>query len=340
MLKCSIFHPIPIKRSLMSKVLLSEAIHESGLRLLESEAEIIICPEPTEDSIGSLINDVDGLIIRTAGKVTREMIKKAERLKVISRTGGGLNNVDIDAATDHNIVVCGVKGPQDRMVAEHTVALMGALTKQFFYLNAQVRKGNFASRKEYRPAGLAGKRVGLVGLGRIGRIVADICTRAFHMEVWAYDPYVTPETLGSEDIVLKEDMAAVIRTADFLSLHVPLTEDTAGLLGSAEFELMKPGAFVINTSRGEVVQEAALVAALKGKKIAGAGLDVFEKEPPDAANPLFDLENVIATPHSAALTKEAVALLAQGSAENVLRVLQGKKPTYSPNWQTVQANTA
>jgi len=321
----------------MSKVLLSEAIHESAIRLLENEAEVIVCPEPTEKMIGSLISDADALIIRTAGSVTREMIKQARRLKVISRTGGGLNNVDIEAATDYNIVVCGVKGPQDRLVAEHTVALMGALAKQFFYLDAQVRKGNFASRKEYRPAGLAGKRVGLIGLGRIGRIVADICARAFQMEVWAYDPYVRPETLGAEDIVLKEDMSAVIRTADFLSLHVPVTENTRGLMGSAEFGLMKPGAFLINTSRGEIVQEAALVAALKSKKIAGAGLDVFEKEPPDVANPLFDLENVIATPHSAALTQDAVALLAEGSAENVLRVLQGKKPSYSPNWDQVKA---
>ena len=321
----------------MSKVLLSEAIHESGMRLLESKAEVIVCPEPSEVAIGSLINDVDALIIRTAGKVTREMIKQAERLKVISRTGGGLNNVDIDAATDYNIVVCGVKGPQDRMVAEHTVAFMGALTKQFFYLNAQVRKGNFASRKEYRPAGLSGKRIGLIGLGRIGCIVADICARAFQMEVWAYDPYLTPETLASEDIVLKDDMAEVIRTADFVSLHVPLTENTTGLLGRAEFDMMKPGAFVINTSRGEVVQEAALVDALKNKKIAGAGLDVFEKEPPDSENPLFDLENVIVTPHSAALTKEAVALLAIGSAENALRVMEGKKPSYSPNWDDIQA---
>ena len=321
----------------MSKILLSETIHKSGIELLESQAEVVVCPEPTEEAIGNLISDVDALIIRTAGKVTREMIKKAERLKVISRTGGGLNNVDIEAATDYNIVVCGVKGPQDRLVAEHTLALMGALAKQFFYLNAQVRKGNFASRKEYRPAGLSGKRVGLIGLGRIGRIVADICARAYQMEVWAYDPYVTPETLGSENIVLKDDMSAVIRTADFLSLHVPVTENTRGLMGSAEFELMKPGVFFINTSRGEIVQEAALVDALKSKKIAGAGLDVFEKEPPDADNPLFDLENVIATPHSAALTQEAVALLAKGSAENVLNVLQGKKPSYSPNWDKVKA---
>ena len=319
----------------MSKILLSEAIHESGLQLLEGKAEIIVCPEPTEVAIGSLIKDVDALIIRTAGSVTREMVEQAGRLKVISRTGGGLNNIDIDAATDHSIVVCGVKGPQDRMVAEHAVAFMGALTKQFFYLNAQVRKGNFTSRKEYRPAGLAGKRIGLIGLGRIGRIVADICSQAFHMEVWAYDPYLTPETLDSEYIVLKDDMAEVIRTADFLSLHVPLTENTTGLLGKAEFDLMKPGAFVINTSRGEVVQEAALVEALKSKKIAGAGLDVFEKEPPDIENPLFELENVVITPHSAALTKEAVALLAIGSAENALRVLDGKKPSYSPNWEKI-----
>ena len=324
----------------MNKVLLSEAIHESGVRLLESKAEVIVCSEPSEEAITDLISDVDALIIRTAGKVTREMIQKAGRLKVISRTGGGLNNVDIKAATDHKIVVCGVKGPQDRMVAEHTVSLMGALAKQFFYLNAQVRRGNFASRKEYRPAGLSGKRVGLIGLGRIGRLVANICARAFHMEVWAYDPYVTPETLDTEDVVLKEDMAEVIRTADFLSLHVPLTEKTRGLMGSAEFEMMKPGAFVINTSRGEVLQEAALVAALKSKKIAGAGLDVFEKEPPDATNPLFEMQNVIATPHSAALTKEVVAELARGSAENVINVLEGKPPSYSPNWDVVQAGVS
>ena len=322
----------------MRKVLLSERIDESGLRLLaESKAEVTISPEPTEEAIASLIADVDALIIRTAGRVTRETIQKAERLKVISRTGGGLDNVDVEAATEYDIVVCGVKGPQDRLVAEHTVSLMGALAKQFFYLDAQVRKGNFESRKEYRPEGLTGKRVGLIGLGRIGRLVAEICTKAFRMEVWAYDPFVTAETLASDDIVLKKDMTEVIRAADFLSLHVPLTEQTHGLMGRAQFELMKPGAFFINTSRGEVVQEAALVDALKNRKIAGAGLDVFENEPPDVNNPLFKMQNVIATPHSAALTREVVALLAKGSAENVLNVLGDKPPSYSPNWDRVQA---
>lgn len=324
----------------MHKVLLSERIDESGLRLLaQSKAEVTISPEPTEEAIANLIADADALIIRTAGKVTRQTIQRAERLKVISRTGGGLNNVDVEAATECDIVVCGVKGPQDRLVAEHSVFLMGALAKQFFYLDAQVRKGNFLSRKEYRPQGLSGKRVGLIGLGRIGRLVAEICTRAFRMEVWAYDPFVTAETLASDDVVLKKDMTEVIRTADFLSLHVPLTEQTKGLMGSAQFELMKPGAFLINTSRGEVVQEAALVDALKNQKIAGAGLDVFENEPPDVNNPLFQMQNVIATPHSAALTKEVVAQLAQGSAENVLNVLGGKPPSYSPNWDILQAKT-
>jgi D-3-phosphoglycerate dehydrogenase len=321
----------------VKKILLSEPIDDAGIRVLEGKAEIVISPEPTERALGSIINDVDALIIRTAGQVTREMIQKATRLKVVSRTGGGLNNVDIQAATDYNVVVCGVKGPQDRLVAEHTLFLIGALAKRFFYLHSQIRSGNFKSRFEYRPEGLADKRVGLIGLGRIGRRVAEICANAFNMEVWAHDPYVDPQTLKGAGIALKSDMAEVIRTADFLSLHVPLTEDTRGLMGKDQFDQMKPTAFVINTSRGEVIQEAALVNALQNNKIAGAGLDVFEKEPPEAHHPLFQMDNVIATPHTAALTKDVVAKLAEGSAENVLNVLGGKKPSYSPNWEIIQA---
>ncbi|MGB5747092.1 MAG: hydroxyacid dehydrogenase [Desulfobacterales bacterium] len=324
----------------MNKILISQPIDEAGMQILEGRAEIIISPEPTELILGDLMKDADGLIIRTAGQVTRHMLEEASRLRVISRTGGGLNNIDIQAATDHNVVVCGVKGPQDRLVAEHTVFFMGALAKRFFYLDAQTRKGNFKSRFEYQPQGLSGKRLGLIGLGRIGSLVAAMCSRIFEMEVWAFDPYVDPKSLQDTGVVLQNDITAVIQTADFLSLHVPLADATRGLMGKDQFDVMKPTAFMINTSRGEVIQEDALVDALNHNKIAGAALDVFETEPPDAQNPLFQMENVILTPHAAALTKDAVAQLAEGSAQNVLNVLEGKKPSYSPNWEIVQAKKA
>jgi D-3-phosphoglycerate dehydrogenase len=319
------------------KILLSEPIDEAGLRVLDGRAQVVVSPDPSEESVGRLIQDVDALIVRTATRVSRKMLEGAGRLKVISRTGGGLNNVDIEAATHFNVVVCGVKGPQDRFVAEHTVFMMGALAKQIFYLDKETRKGNFKSRFDYRPVGLAGKRVGLIGLGRIGRIMAEICTRGFNMEVWAYDPYIAPEAPVETDIVIAKDIAEVIRTADFLSLHVPLTEETEGLMGRIQFELMKPTAFIINTSRGEVIQEKALIDALNRGTIAGAGLDVFEREPPDVHNPLFRMHNVIVTPHSAALTKETVAKLAEAAAENAICILEGRRPSYSPNWETLQA---
>jgi D-3-phosphoglycerate dehydrogenase len=318
-------------------VLLSEPIENSGISLLENKAKILISPDPSEASVGSLMQKADALIVRTATRITREMIERAQRLKVISRTGGGLNNVDVEAATQFNVVVCGVKGPQDRYVAEHAVFMMGALAKHFPYLDRQTRKGNWKSRFQYLPLGLAGKRVGLIGLGRIGKIVAALCTKGFGMEAWAYDPFVSAESLKGTDIVLRPHMSEVISTADFLSLHVPLTEETKGMIGKEQFSLMNPHAFLINTSRGEIVRESALIEALQAGMIAGAGLDVFEQEPPDVKNPLFQFQNVILTPHAAALTKDAVVKLAEGAAENVLRVLEGLSPSYSPNWEIVQA---
>jgi D-3-phosphoglycerate dehydrogenase len=164
---------------LLRKVLLTEAMHEAGMKVLEGKVQVIVSPDPSAQSVTRIIQDVDALIVRTATQITREMIQRAHHLKVISRTGGGLNNVDVEAATECNVVVCGVKGPQDRFVAEHAVSMMCALAKEFFYLDVQTRRGNFKSRFEHRPVGLAGKRVGLIGLGRIGRIVAEICVTGF-----------------------------------------------------------------------------------------------------------------------------------------------------------------
>ena len=314
--------------------MVAEPIDEAGMKVLTRKVDIMISPDPSGESVGQLLRKAHGLIVRTATKVTRSMIESAPHLEVISRTGGGLDNVDVEAATECNVVVCGVKGPQDRFVAEHAVTLMMALAKQIFYLNKEVRKGNFKSRSEYRPMGLVGKRVGLMGLGRIGRIVAEMCHH-LGMEVWGYDPYLTPEDLHLPGLVFTKEREEIIKTSDFLSLHVPLSHETQGLIGKRELDLMKPTAFIINTSRGEIIDESALIEALQQGKIAGAGLDVYAIEPPDLHHPFFQMENVILTPHSGALTKDAVAQLAEGAAQNTIDVLEGRKPSYSINWDEV-----
>jgi len=318
----------------LKKVVLAEPIDEAGMKVLHGKVDIAISPDPSAESVGQLLKEAHGLVVRTATKVTRSMIESAPHLEVISRTGGGLDNVDIEAATESGVVVCGVKGPQDRFVAELTVTLIMALSKQIFYLDGEVRKGNFRSRYEYRPAGLFGKKVGLIGLGRIGRIVADICHH-LGMEVWGYDPYLNPEDLHLPGLVFTKEREEMIRTSDFLSVHVPLSNETQGLIGRRELSWMKPTAFLINTSRGEIVDEPALIETLQQGKIAGAGLDVFAKEPPDPSHPFFRMENVILTPHTGALTRDAVAQLAEGAAQNTLDVLEGRKPSYSINWDEV-----
>jgi D-3-phosphoglycerate dehydrogenase len=318
----------------LKKILLAEPIDQAGMTFLRGRAEIIVSPDPSAESVGRLLKEAHGLIVRTATKVTRSMIESAPLLEVISRTGGGLDNVDIEAATDRGVVVCGVKGPQDRYVAEHAVTLMVSLAKQILYLDREMRKGNFRSRYEYRPMGLAGKRSGIIGLGRIGRIVAEMCHH-LGMDVWGYDPYLKPGDLHLPGLTFTENRDEMIRCVDFLSVHVPLSNETQGLIGKKELSLMKPTAFLINTSRGEIVDEPALIEALQQKRIAGAGLDVFAKEPPEPSHPFFQMENVILTPHAGALTKDAVAQLAEGAARNAVDVMEGRQPSFSANWEEV-----
>ncbi|MDX9784300.1 MAG: hydroxyacid dehydrogenase [Spirochaetia bacterium] len=319
----------------MFRILLSEPIEAAGLAALQGKAEVVISPDPSNETVGRLLKDADALILRTATKVSRAMIAAAPRLKVISRTGGGLNNVDIDAATEFGVVVAGVKGPQDRYVAEHALALMMALSKQLPYLDEQTRKGNFRSRFEYKPMGLEGKVLGLVGFGRIGKIVASVA-QVLGMEVLAYDPYLKPEQLKGSGISLVESLDELLGASDFVSLHVPATPETEKFINAQRLAVMKPGAFLINTARGEIVDENALVEALKSGHLAGAGLDVLAQEPPDPNSPLMGMQSVILSPHTAGLTKEGVALLAKGAAENALAVLEGRAPSFSGNWEKLQ----
>ncbi|HOI22865.1 D-3-phosphoglycerate dehydrogenase [bioreactor metagenome] len=319
----------------MFRILLSEPIEAAGMAALQGKAEVVISPDPSNETVGRLLRDADALILRTATKVTRAMIAASPRLKVISRTGGGLNNVDIDAATEYGVVVAGVKGPQDRYVAEHAIALIMALSKQLPYLDAQTRKGNFKSRFEYKPMGVEGKTLGLVGFGRIGKIVATVA-QVLGMEVLAYDPYLKPEQLQGSGIRLVETPEALLKVADFVSLHVPSTPETEKFINAKRLALMKPGAFLINTARGEIVDEGALVEALKSGRLAGAGLDVLAQEPPDPNSPLMGMQSVILSPHTAGLTREGVALLAKGAAENALAVLESKAPSFSGNWDELK----
>jgi len=216
-------------------------------------------------------------------------------------------------------------------VAEHTILAIGALAKRMRVMDRAVREGRWEVRNEYKAVDLEGKVLGLVGLGRVGTLVAKKAAAAFNMKVLAFDPYIAPESARSLGIELCANAEEIFRRADVVSLHTPLTPETRGLVNAARLRTMKPAAFLINFSRGEVVDERALYEALKNGAIAGAALDVFDPEPPKKDNPLFGLDSVILSPHSAALTQECVIRMATGAAEGVVDVLSGRKPSFVVN---------
>ena len=320
-------------------VLLPQPIESDAIALLEREnCTIINAPNPKPETVLHLINDAHGLILRTGITISRELIEHADELLVISRTGGGLDNVDIGAATEKGIIVTSNLGINTISVAEHVLSMMLALSKRLSILDHAVRKGNFAIRYQNLPRDIHEKTIGLLGFGRIGCELGKICRQAFDMQVIAYDPYLTDEKKAECTLWVKfvglEDLLA---HSDVISIHVPLTDKTRHLVGDAEFSLMKTDAILINASRGDVVNETALAKALHNNQIAGAGLDVFSEEPVPADNPLLKLENVILTPHTAALTKECVTRMATEAAKCVLDVFDGHEPQNVANPQVLES---
>ena len=311
----------------MKKVLISKTIHEDGMNVLKGRAEVVVAPDSSVETMKILAADVEGIILRTNVHVSREIMDAAPNLKIISRTGVGVDNVDVDAATEKGIMVCNTPGVNSVSVAEQTIALIIALAKQLKPMDAAVRKGNWKIRNAYKARDLDGKILGLIGLGRIGRLVAEKCRLAFNMRAIAYDPYVE----RAEDVELCSSAAEVFRQVDFISTHVPYTKETHHLIDATLLGMMKPGSFFINTARGSIVDERALIDMLETQRIAGAGLDVFEEQPPPVENPLLSMENVIVTPHSAALSAECVAKVATEAAEAVVDEFSGKQPKYIYN---------
>jgi D-3-phosphoglycerate dehydrogenase len=264
----------------------------------------------------------DALIVRT-GKITREIIKASPHLKVIAKHGIGVDNIDVDAASAAKIPVLVAASANYESVAEHALGLMLALVKDIPRLDQRVREGHW-DKTSYRGVELFKKTLGLVGFGRIGRRVQELVA-PLQMKVLVYDPLIDSDRIppGALRVGKMEDL---LSSADIVSLHCPLTPQTRHLIGQRELAMMKKSAWLINTARGEVVDEEALVAALQAGIIAGAGLDTLRKEPPEDFNALANAGRVVLTPHVASGTEEAYLRMGLEAAKNVLTVLEGKQP--------------
>ena len=325
---------------MVKKVLLPQPIEPEAIETLEQAGvDVVTAKDPSPETVRPLLEDVQGIVLRTGITITRELLGSADQLQVISRTGGGLDNVDIEAATEQEIIVTSNLGINTSSVVEHALALMLSLSKQLPLMDRAVRQDDFRIRYKNLPRDLRGKTLGLLGFGRIGSDLARSCRQMFDMQVISYDPFI-PESIREQykGIVEFVEREALFAGCDVLSIHVPLTDDTHHAVGEKELESMKPEAIIINTSRGPVIDQTALYNALNNRKIAGAGLDVFEKEPIPSDDPLLALENIVMTPHTAALTWECVVRMAVAAADCVLDVFHGKVPPNIANPQVLESD--
>lgn len=309
----------------MKKVLLTKKLSPEILDVLKEVSEIENVPEGDVEAFKKQLKDADAVLLSTSFKLTAELIDSSQKLKVISRTGVGVDNVDVKAATEKGIFVLNTPDANSLSVAEHTVSLIAAISKQLVFYDSELRKGNFKARRLNLCVDMYGKTLGLIGCGKIGRMVADKCINAFGMKVIGYDPYITSDLDGIKIYKAIED---IFKNADYISLHIPLLESTKNLVGERLLSLMKPTAYLINTARGGIVDESVLAEKLKTKQIAGAGFDVLASEPPESTNPLLELPNIILTPHTAALTNECTERVAHEAAVGIADYLKGKMPKF------------
>ena len=309
----------------MPRILIIGAFHADGMKLFEARPEIAL--EITDGSdqaeLAERIKAADAVTIRTA-LLPAAVIGRAERLKVVSRHGVGYDNIDVEALTRRRIPLAIAADANTTAVAEHTLYFMLALAKQGLAYDRATRENRWAVRNSLEAVDLLGRRVLVMGFGRIGREVARRCA-AFGMQVSVYDPYVQANIIEqSGDYRSIPDFEAALPETDILTVHMPLGAESRSLIGANELAALPPHAFVINAARGGIIDEQALYDALTSGTIAGAALDVFDQEPPPEDHPLFALPNVILTPHSAGLSKEAAIRMAISTARNALAGIDGK----------------
>lgn len=313
------------------QVLLLKKLADTGIRyLMEHGCDVLISKGKTEEDFIRDMKNCDGLFVRNE-KITGHMMDMAPKLKVIAKHGIGYDNIDIEAATKRNIQVVYAPMGNVNSVAEHAMMLILASAKRYGVVNQELKQGNYEIRYTLSDGyEVKNKTLGLIGCGNIAKILARKAYFGMDMRVIGYDPYQKPgfNEAGIEILESRED---VIRQSDFVSIHLPSTDATKHSFGKAEFELMKPTAYLINTSRGDIVIEEELIEALQNNVIKGAGLDVYDKEPVLMNNTLLHLPNVIATPHSAGMTVEASDALSLTGAQGIIEAFMGKTITWPVN---------
>ncbi len=320
----------------MFKILVSDSLSEEGLKILKGnkDFQVDIKTGMKPEELKAIVGDYDALLVRSATKVTKDIISVANKLKVIGRAGVGLDNVDLPVATERGIVVMNTPAGNTISTCEQTLSLILSLARSIPLANSTTKAGEWR-RSKFMGVELYQKTLGIVGLGKIGSEVAKRAI-SFGMKVLAYDPYLSREAtqhMGIEAVELNE----LLKTADFITVHVPLTEDTKYLISDEEFNLMKKTARVINCARGGIIEEQALIRALKEGKIAGAALDVFEKEPPDPNSELLKMDNVVVSCHLGASTEEAQVNVAIEVAECVRDFLSGKGIRNAANYPNIDS---
>ena len=310
----------------MKKVLVNEKVSPLALDILRKAAEVVYIPSGEHAEIIRLVKDVTGVMLDTTIKFTPELMDSAPQLKVISRTGTGVDNVDIAAATERGIMVLHTPDANTVTVAEHTVAMIGALTKHLLFLDKETRAGKFkTARRYYLPVDLDGKTLGIIGYGRIGKQVAKKCMAAYNMKVIIYDPYIS-DSVVAPGVIRYNTEEDVYKDADVLSIHVPLTDKTRTHVGENLLSLMKPSAYLVNTARGCIIDEAYVLKMLDEDRLKGAAFDVLTNEPPMDKEEFLDNPKTIISPHTAALTKECTVRVACEAATGIVDYLEGRMP--------------
>lgn len=318
-------------------MLLNPPMDTSGEAILEPEVDIVRLSNPDRETLLRSVKGIHGLIARGV-KVSEEVLAQADVLEVVATPSAGYDHIDIDACSERGIPVVNNTGLNAVSVAEHTVGLMVGLSKAIPLTHHLLRTHGWNSRIPYswEQIGfeLDGLTLGIVGVGNVGSRLAQKAKAAFNMRVLAYDPYVTQENMREFGATKVDRLDDMLPQVDFLSVHAPHTKETFHIISGPQLARMKPTAYLMNCARGPLVDEKALAEALRNKVIAGAALDVFEPEPSLDDNPLYQMPNVIVTPHLAGVTREATKRMAIGAAEQTLQVLRGERPPRLVNPET------